>query len=41
MEEAIYWRKTKDKCTYKGKTYLTRKTVRELRQLKTSVINFN
>ena len=36
-----HWRKTKDKYTYKGKTYLTRKSVRELRQLKLSVINFN
>ena len=39
MEEAIYWRKTKDKCTYKGKTYLTGKTVRELRQLNEQICN--
>ena len=26
-----YWRETKDKYRYKGKLYLTRKTVRELR----------
>ena len=36
-----YWRETKDKYRYKGKPYLTRKTVRELRQLKISVMNFN
>ena len=36
-----YWRKTKDKYTCKGKTCLTRKTVRELRQLKRKVLNFN
>ena len=36
-----YWRKTKDKYTYKGKTCFTRKTVRELRQLKRKVLNFN
>ena len=39
MEEAIYWRKTKDKCTYKGKTYFTRKTVRELRQPNEQICN--
>ena len=34
-----YWRKTKDKYIYKGKTYLTRKTVRKLKQLKINVVN--
>ena len=36
-----YWRETKDKYRYKGRLYLTRKTVRELRQLKISVMYFN
>ena len=35
-----YWRKTKKKYKHKGKIYLTRKTVRELKQLKVSVTNF-
>ena len=34
-----YWRKTKKKYKHKGKIYLTRKTVRELKQLKVSVTN--
>ena len=36
-----HWRETKDKYKYKGKLYLKRQTIRELRQLKTSVMNFN
>ena len=36
-----YWRETKDKFKYKGKLYLTKKIVRELRQLKISVVSFN
>ena len=36
-----YWRKKKKKkYKHKGKIYLTRKTVRELKQLKVSVTNF-
>ena len=34
-----YQRKTNDKYIYKGKTYLTRKTVHELKQLKINVVN--
>ena len=34
-----YWRKTKDKYIYKSKTYLTRKRVRELKQLKINAVN--
>ena len=37
----LYWRETKDKYRYNGKLYITRKTVRELRQLKKGVMNFN
>ena len=36
-----YWRESKDICRYKGKVYLRRKTARELRQLKTIMMNFN
>ena len=39
MEEAIHWRKTKEKCTYKDKAYLTRKTVPELRKLNEQICN--
>ena len=35
-----YWRKAKNKYKYKGKIYLTRKTVKELKQLNISVTNF-
>ena len=34
------WRKTKNKYKHKGKIYLTKNTVRELKQLKVSVTNF-
>ena len=36
-----YWREPKDICRYKGKLYLRRKTVCELRQLKIIMMNFN